>query len=350
MIRPFLQGLREEDQQLEFLHQPLDPLDPVDNTSIMVLHHSESWEADFLLRDKRLGLAIFNEAAQKCIKFLAYASHTVLCLKTKMRQCTGIPVESQWLSLAGETLSSPGKVGDYIDIDATEGPIRLHDLRHCLPLGIWDESSEEILTVQAYSADTILGLKTWVCESEGLPVEDQHLFLVGRELRDHCTLQSYGIFSTACGYIRLVQNSYVLPVKVFVRRACVARGTIEAEPGNTLMAVKDRIHESLGVPVDLQNVFVVPQLEVGIHSSAGIKAGANDADDCPGAIVSDGKAKICRMGMVLTWGLQLTWGGRQQRQWRWRGRRQKSRGKMLLEVRMQSQKSTSCCRCKKVPG
>ena len=294
------QGMREKDQQLEFLQRPWDP-ELADNAMI---EHCGDWEQGFRLRDRRLGLAIFNEAAQTCIRFLAYTSHTVQCLNIKIRQHANIPVESQCLKLAGKTLSLPDNVGDYMDSDTAEGPIRLHDLRHYLPLDIWDEASQATLKVQAYSADTIFDLKKRLHESEGLSVEDQHLFLVGRELKDDRTLQSYGIFSTACGYVRLVQSTYVLPVKVFVRRVCVARGTIEAEPGNTLMAVKNKIHESLGVPVDLQNVFVVskPQLKADIRSSAGIKAGTNDADYCRGVMVSDGKAAICRMEMALQLG------------------------------------------------
>ena len=166
------------------------------------------------------------------------------------------------------------------------------------------DQCKKMLTVQAYGTDTVLGLKKRLRDSEELPVEDQHLFLVDKELGDGRTLRSYGIGSTACGYVRLVQSTYVLPVKVFVGRACVALGTIEAEPGNTLMAVKDRIHKSLGVPVDLQNVFVgsKPRWEFDTFSSAGIKAGANDADYGRGAMISDGTAKICNLGLALQLG------------------------------------------------
>lgn len=115
------------------------------------------------------------------------------------------------------------------------------------------------ITVDVEEGDSVEQLKQKLFDKEGIPVDQQRLIFGGKQLDMDRTLADYGVTNGATMHLVLrLRGGMQLLVKTLAGKTI----TVDAEEGDTVDQLKQKLNEKEGIPVDQQRlIFGGKQME-----------------------------------------------------------------------------------------
>ena len=139
------------------------------------------------------------------------------------------------------------------------------------PLEIFVQvTSQEIITLEVDSSDTIGNLKEKIKDKKGFPAEEQHLFFQRKKLKDDRTVSDYNIQneSTLNLFLQVpAEQMYRLEVNILTENR--RRVTLVVNASDSTLELKRKIEDMTGVPRHKQSLsFAGTELENACSISA----------------------------------------------------------------------------------
>lgn len=112
-------------------------------------------------------------------------------------------------------------------------------------------------------SDSIENLKKEINSKSGIPVEQQHLSLAGRELKNELALSDYDVKSRP---ILLLNVTCFRCIELCVTVATGEKVTLEVDPNDFIDDVKMKIQDEVGIPPQSQNLILDGKILEDGHS------------------------------------------------------------------------------------
>ena len=163
-------------------------------------------------------------------------------VKKKIQDQEGIPSEQQTLDFSGMELKNERTLKDY------NIPINSFLFLTCLDYIFVKMLTGKIIRLVVGSYDSIKNVKTKIQEKEGIPLKQQRLFFVGRELEDDRTLFFYGIENgcTIC---------LVLTLSIFVKTLTGEKIAVTFKHSDTIRMVRESVKNGKYLPLNLRACY-----------------------------------------------------------------------------------------------
>ena len=174
------------------------------------------------------------------------------CVKKKIYEKEGIPIDQQRLSFVGKEV-----VNDHRPLSEYDNQIELalrldvKQRNNEFLLSVKTQSGKTKITLNAVSGDTIQDVKRKITDEIGIPANQQQLMFQDQELEDDCTLESCDI--TRDSTIELVfTRNHGNEIHIYVEMQNGIRIVIYVSLEDTITNVKRKIHDMVGIPVNQQ--------------------------------------------------------------------------------------------------
>ena len=202
------------------------------------------------------GMLIFVETENnRTITICPFPCSTVEYVKKDIQSETGIPAESQRL-LFNNTQLQYGRSLSYYNIK----PKSTLTVLRITPSEIFVTTlAGKKITLNVDSAETVESLKARMKSKEGMPVDEQKLFLNMKQLEDYSTLSECNIRK---GVTLFLVRRPLNGMNIYVKTLTGETITLEVEPSETIKIVKVKIQIIKGIAPRRQAlIYASKQLE-----------------------------------------------------------------------------------------
>jgi ubiquitin C len=262
------EGTPADQQRLVFARELLKDGHTLSDYNI----HSDATLQLLLQCRGRMEIFVVDVLAGKTITLALESADTIECVKHKIRDMEGIPLDTQRLTFAGVQLEGSHTLSDYNIRDG--GTLQLMvgmEISVTLLL-----TGKTIALSTEWPDTTIKHIKTKIHDKEGIPLNRQRLNFAGKQLEDDHTLSDYNIQKNdELNLILLRRSQMEIPIFVTLAQETVL---LDVHPSCSISLVKDMILSKKGIPQDQQRlIFADRWLE---NSSA-----ISDYNICEGHVV-----------------------------------------------------------------
>ena len=183
----------------------------------------------------------------KTITLEVEPSDTIKKVKRKIQDKEGIPPSQQHLIFRRQELKDHQTLDEYKVTDKSSVHLRLEDELDRILINVEFPSGRKIF-INVSPKDDFESVRKIIYDREGIPVDQQRLSFVGKEVVDnHLPLSEYDnqIELSLQLDVKQQKNEFLLQVKT---RSGKTNIKIEAVSGDTIQDVKMKIMEEIGIP------------------------------------------------------------------------------------------------------
>ena len=205
-----------------------------------------------LVLKPRCGILIFVKTLTgKILALDVEPSDTIKNVKRKIQDKEGIPPSQQHLIFRRQELKDHQTLDEYKVTDKSSVHLRLQDELDRILINVEFPSGRKIF-INVSPRDDFESVRKIICDREGIPVDQQRLSFVGKEVVDnHLPLSEYDnqIELSLQLDVKQQKNEFLLQVKT---RSGKTNIKIEVVSGDTIQDVKKKITEEIGIPPNHQ--------------------------------------------------------------------------------------------------
>ena len=206
----------------------------------------------YLSLKPRGGILIFVKTLTgKILALNVEPSDTIKNVKLKIQDKEGIPPSQQHLIFRRQELKDHQTLDEYKVTEKSSVHLRLQDELDRILINVEFPSGRKIF-VNVSPGDDFESVRKIISYKEGIPVDQQRLSFVGKEVvDDHLPLSEYDnqIELSLQLDVKQQKNEFLLHVKT---RSGKTKVKIEAVSGDTIQDVKRKIMEEIGIPPNQQ--------------------------------------------------------------------------------------------------
>ena len=202
----------------------------------------------YLSLNPRGGILIFVKTLTgKILALNVEPSDTIKNVKLKIQGKLSIPSSQQHLIFRRQELKDHQTLDEYKVTEKSSVHLRLQDDLDRILINVEFPSGRKIF-INVSPGDDFESVRKIICDREGIPVDQQRLSFVGKEVVDnHLPLSEYDnqIELSLQLDVKQQKNEFLLQVKT---RSGKTNIKIEAVSGDTIHDVKMKIMEEIGIP------------------------------------------------------------------------------------------------------
>ena len=206
----------------------------------------------YLSLNPRGGIIIFVKTLTgKILALNVEPSDTIKNVKLKIQGKLSIPSSQQHLISRRQELKDHQTLDEYKVTEKSSVHLRLQDELDRILINVEFPSGRKIF-INVSPGDDFESVRKIICDREGIPVDQQRLSFVGKEVVDnHLPLSEYDnqIELSLQLDVKQQKNEFLLQVKT---RSGKTNIKIEAVSGDTIHDVKMKIMEEIGIPPNQQ--------------------------------------------------------------------------------------------------
>ena len=206
----------------------------------------------YLSLNPRGGIIIFVKTLTgKILALTVEPSDTIKNVKLKIQGKLSIPSSQQHLIFRRQELKDHQTLDEYKVTEKSSVHLRLQDELDRILINVEFPSGRKIF-INVSPGDDFESVRKIICDREGIPVDQQRLSFVGKEVvDDHLPLSEYDnqIELSLQLDVKQQKNEFLLQVKT---RSGKTNIKIEAVSGDTIHDVKMKIMEEIGIPPNQQ--------------------------------------------------------------------------------------------------